>query len=290
MSMACCTSDAKAIMGTKPAVAWVEAGPPGTLGLKVSQLSAAPILSYMPGFMPLLKATAFIRGGQPEAPVSVVPVSWVPFWPLPGGSWARPSKPTVRSPGVSWVGAPWAGVAWAELDWAELAWVELDWAELTWVELALTELTWAGASWMGEAWAELLWVELAGSAARPFKPTPRSPEDSWTASFPSCCPGLCRRVHLAETLRAKRQRCSKWYILNESSAAEAGSRKMNVKLLKQEEPLPGVLDAKIQGSKDARSRRSKPTISSSGWDTCCLIAHPDVRLCHYRTRAKQMED
>ena len=95
ISMAVCTSLAKAIMGTKPAVAWGEAGPPGMEQLKVSQSSAAPIVSNMPGFMPPLKATAFMRGGQPDAPPEPVCMEPPPRLPplvmlvvLPGGSWA----------------------------------------------------------------------------------------------------------------------------------------------------------------------------------------------------------
>ena len=92
MSIAVLTSLAKAIIGTKPLVACVEAGPPGMEGLKVSQSSAAAMVSNMAGFMPPLKATAFMRGGQPEAPVAPEPkvpvLVKLTLLPLPAGSWA----------------------------------------------------------------------------------------------------------------------------------------------------------------------------------------------------------
>lgn len=189
-------------MGMKPAVACGEAGPPGMSQLNVSQSSAAPMVSNMPGFMPLLKATAFIAGGQPEAPevpesVELVePSPWVELvWPLPGGSWARPSKPT---PGLFEV--VWAGSGWLLLEGS--GWLLLEGSG--WLLLAGS---WASFGAVCPVpWVELVWPLPWGSWARPSKPTPRLSE--------AVAPVSWRRVHLAETVRAKRHNCSRRYITN----------------------------------------------------------------------------
>ena len=136
------TSDWKAIMGMNPAAAWEEAGPLGIVGWKVIQLSAAAIVSNMPGFMPPLKTTLFIPGGQPDAPV--VPVD--------------------------------AG--------CELATEELDVVEV----------------------ADALDKELEGMVAL-LAACPESSEDFFT--------------HRAQTVRAKRKRCKKWYMMIESPSGSA---------------------------------------------------------------------
>lgn len=148
------TSEAKAIMGTKPRVACGEAGPPGIEGLKVSQSSAAPMVSNMPGFMPPLKATAFIIGGQPEAPLLLGVGGLVFGPPLPGGKVARPSRPGVTPSVLVWREVLPAG-SWASFGCACPGWVCPDWV----------------------------------------------------------CPCWDRPVHLAETVRAKRPRWRRWYIM-----------------------------------------------------------------------------
>jgi len=71
MLMPSWTSEAKAIMGMNALDALLEPGPLGMVGWKVVQSSPAPMVSNMPGFMPLLKVTPFIEGGHPDALLGV---------------------------------------------------------------------------------------------------------------------------------------------------------------------------------------------------------------------------